>query len=168
MKTKILLVAILGMFFSIAVQAAEQKIAIVDPRLVLSKLPQAEAVSTKLKNEFSERQEKLKLLSEEITALQTKGQRDAPTMSESEVTNLQRQLESKISSFKLDEKSFKEDFTRRQKEELRKLQTKVFEAINAVSKQEGYDLVLAREAVFYAIDGADISNKVLQYISNSK
>ncbi|PIP78846.1 MAG: molecular chaperone [Gammaproteobacteria bacterium CG22_combo_CG10-13_8_21_14_all_40_8] len=167
-KKNLLVATFLGLALSFSAQAATQKIATVDPREILSKLPQTEAVSQKLKSEFTERQEKLKLLSKEINDLQEKGKRDAPTMSSTEVTQLSRDIEAKVNAFKLDEKSFKEDFQRRQKEELYKLQTQIFNAIDAVSKKSSYDLVLAKEVVLYGSESSDISDEVLKFMLDNK
>jgi outer membrane protein len=55
---------------------------------------------------------------------------------------------------------FREDFSIRRSDEINKLQKDILNAINALAKEEGYDLVVG-EGVVYANSRVDITDKIL-------
>jgi len=167
MKIKILLVLTAIFALSIA-GAAQLKIGVVNPQYILSKMPQKEIVSQKLKSEFGPRNTELLNLRKKINDLRKRIQRDSTTMSPSEITKLERQGQSMVSDIKLKEAAFKEDIQRRQREELQKLQGRIGQAINAVGKRDNYDIILRRDVVMYGKQAFDISPEVLKLITDLK
>ncbi len=148
--------------------AQAEKIAVVDMAAVFEQLPQREAVAKTLKSEFSDREAELKKKQDELRTMLEKSQRDAAIMSNTQKTDLQRQMESIRADIQLKGKALQEDFRKRSAEEQNKLLVKVQNAINALAKKEQYDLVLPRNAVVYMKPASDISGKVVEALSKGK
>ncbi|WP_354624135.1 OmpH family outer membrane protein [Psychromonas sp. MME2] len=122
--------------------AAEKadKIAVVFPSKIMQQTPQRERIIKQLEKEFKGRYEELQKLGKEISTLETTLNRDAEMMAESDLTSMQRNIEVKVSEYKLKRKAFEEDNRRRQGEEQQKALNMVRDVINAVAEKEGYDL----------------------------
>ncbi len=152
-------------FLSAPMMAHAEKIAVVDMGEVFEQLPQREQISQSLKTEFGDRVADVQKMQEEMRKLVEKQQRDGALMSESQKTELVREMESLKSDFQLKGKALDEDMRRRQGEEQNKLLVKVQEAINTIAAKESYDIVLQRGAVIYVKPDADISDQVVQALS---
>ena len=145
--------------------AADMNIGVVDVRAVIANTPQRESIAVTLQNEFKERGEGLKALEDEINKLEETRQNDAMTMSNQQMTETVRNIEAKVSDFKLKEKALQEDFKRRNEEEQRKLLILTKKAIDTVAANEKLDLVLQAESAAYVSQTLDISNKVIALMS---
>ena len=165
MKSTAAAVAISTSLFAGAAQA-QQKIGVVDMMNVFQQLPQREQISEKLQNEFQDRFEEMRQLEQKVQELRQKQERDASIMSEAEKTQLARELEQTISQAQLKSKALQEDTRARQNEERNKLLAKVQGVITDVAEEEGYDVVLQRNAVAYMKAGNDLSDEVVEKMSS--
>ena len=86
-------------------------------------------------------------------------------MSKDDVIKLQRDLQTKVATYKLKRKAFEEDNRRRQGEEQQKALKLVSEVINAVAKKGDYDIILNGEQIVFAKPAFDISDEVIKEIS---
>ena len=149
-----------------AVQAADaQKIGVVFPSKVMKESPQRARIIKQLESEFKGRYQELQNLEKSIQTLEAKIKKDGELLSKSDVTGLQRQIEGKVSDYKLKRKAFEEDNRRRQGEENQKILSVVSKVIDDIAKQGGYDLILNGEQIVFANPSLDISDKVIQAIS---
>jgi len=139
--------------------------AVVDTARIMQQLPQREAISKMLNQEFQPRAAELQRMQKEIVELDKKRQRDAALMSPQEQTDIMRKLEQLDAQIKLKGKAFKEDQQRRGQEEQGKLVGLLQNAIQAVSERNNYDLVVTKQAVLFAKPELDISDKVIQELS---
>lgn len=169
MKFRIL-TAIMSIFlFNTAIQAAEVKLGYASPNQILQKLPQTKLVFKKISDEFKDRQDQLMALQKEIQTLQEKGQKEATTMAESEAIKLKRQIESKYAKLKLGDQNLKEDVKARQNQELIKLKSRIYKAIQAVGKRDHYDLILPISALMFAGENVtDVSSEVIKSLTDPK
>ena len=85
-------VGIALMASSAVVNAAEQKIAVVDVASVFQQLPQREKVARQLESEFKSRASELQSLEKRIRDRMEKLQRDGSTMSNSDRTKAERDI----------------------------------------------------------------------------
>jgi outer membrane protein len=154
--------ALVPAFFAAQLAAADAKIGVVDVQEVLSKAPQAEAMAEKLKKEFQDRTDGLKKQESEIKAQAEKAQKDAPTMTEAQRIEAGRNIEKLKSDFQFKVKAYQDDIQRRRAEEMRLLEGKIGQAVNAIAAKEGLQLVLRREVVPYVQPDLDITAKVVQ------
>ena len=152
------------MLVAVAPSAWAQKIGVVDMRLVMSKLPQAESMMQNLETEFAERVAAVRKLQEELKALSEKQQKDALLMTDVQKTELSRQMESLNADFNRKGRNLQEDMQKRQQEEQQKLLQQVQLAINSLAEQEKFDVILQRGAAVYVNSAADISEKVVQAV----
>lgn len=138
---------------------------VIDMGRVLKSMPQSEQLQPMLQKEFADRMQEIQGLEKELNELVQQQQRDAALMSEQQKTELKRKFEELESSYQLKIKAFKQDSQRRQREEQNKLLVMVQKAVTEIQKSEGYDLVIARQAVVFATPEVDISEKVIAHLS---
>jgi outer membrane protein len=159
MKKKIAL--FLGLLLAANVSYAELKIGFVNIPAVLEKAPQAEKAKKRLEQKFSPRDKQLVAQQKEIQTMEEKLTKDAAVMSESEKSNLEKDLLNKKRDAKRSQQEFSEDFNASRNEELGKLQRHIIEAIREIAKAQNFDLLLT-EGVIYANDKIDVTAQVQQ------
>jgi outer membrane protein len=159
MKKKIAL--FLGLLVVANVSYAELKIGFVNIPAVLEKAPQAEKAKKRLEQKFSPRDKQLVAQQKEIQTMEDKLTKDAAVMSESEKSNLEKDLMNKKRDAKRSQQEFSEDFNASRNEELGKLQKHIIEAIREIAKDQNFDLLLT-EGVIYANDKIDVTAQVQQ------
>lgn len=145
---------------------AAGNIAIIDTNYIMAKVPQKDAINQKLKNEFSGREAELKRMGEEIEKERQDFLKNVTTMSESQAIETKRAIQKKISDFQLKEAAFKEDIEKRGREEQQKLGAQIRDAVEAVAKKGGYNMLIDRQAAPY-IDSSvpDVTDQVLAELS---
>jgi outer membrane protein len=146
--------------------AADYKVGFVDAGKVLEEAPQAEDARARLEKEFAPRDRELVKGQKEIREVEDKLVRDGAVMSESERTRLERELRASKRDLKRQQDEFRDDLNLRRNEELQKLQRQVFEAIQALAKQEKYDLILG-DGVIFANSRVDITPKIIDYLKRT-
>lgn len=161
MKTKIAL--LLGLLFAVNVCAAETKIAVVQMNTVLKESPELK----RLEQEFSSRVKQIKSLEGEIKSLEDKFNKDAAVMSESERSSMEKKLRDKSLDYKRVSEETGYDLNTRKNQELSKLQRRIVEAVQAIAKEQGFDLVLY-DGVLYANDSLDITAQVQKKLAATK
>jgi outer membrane protein len=159
MKKKIAL--FLGLLLVANVSYAELKIGFVNIPAVLEKAPQAEKAKKRLEQKFSPRDKQLVAQQKEIQTMEEKLTKDAAVMSESEKSNLEKDILNKKRDAKRSQQEFSEDFNASRNEELGKLQRHIIEAIREIAKAQNFDLLLT-EGVIYANDKIDVTAQVQQ------
>jgi outer membrane protein len=133
-------------------------------RIIKEAVP-AKNAQAKLEQEFSRREKDLQALGATLKSQADQLEREAPTLSESQRANRQKQLIELDRDFQRKRREFQEDLNTRRNEELQQ----VFERANRVVKQvadtEKYDLIL-QEAV-YVNPKHDITDKVIRALNAS-
>lgn len=157
--TRVALAAVL--MFGLAPTAMAQKIGYVNALKVLDQAPQAASARETLQKEFAERDRQLVAAQRDLKSMQDKLEKDAAVMSEGERSKLQRDLIAKQRDLQRDQDEFREDVNLRRNEEFGKIQKDIVGAIQAVAKEEGYDLVLS-EGVAFASEQVDMTNAVIE------
>ena len=140
--------------------AQETRLAFVNTQRVMDKAPQAQAARELLKNEFAPRDKKIVAMQKELKKLEEELTRNAAVLSESLRTRQERKITSLKRDIKRARDEFLEDLNLRRNEELGKLQKLIFDAIVAVAREAGYDIILG-DTVLYASERVDITDKVL-------
>ena len=159
-------VGIALMASSAVVNAAEQKIAVVDVASVFQQLPQREKVARQLESEFKSRASELQSLEKRIRDRMEKLQRDGSTMSNSDRTKAERDIAQMQADFNLKGRALEEDSRRRQAEERNKILRQVQDAVKAIANKEGYSAVIDTNAVVFARPDMDISSQVIKMVGN--
>lgn len=139
---------------------AQQKIAVVDVQQVIQGLPQLASIDASIQAEFGEQIQEIQRMGKDRDFLIEKLQRERATMSEAQITELEQQVNDVGRQLQEKGGPLQQNVQRRTEEERRKLLALIQTAIDAIAKEDGYDLVLNVNAVPYAEEEFDISTKV--------
>ena len=101
-----------------------------------------------------------------LRAASEKFERDAPTLSESQRSQRQRQLLEQDREFQRKSREFQEDLNARRNEELQAVLDRANRVVKQVAEAEKYDVIL-QEAV-YLNPQLDITDKVIKALNASK
>lgn len=170
MKTFTKIFATLGLvsfLMPASVMAEDFKIGVIDMRTILTKSPQAQAATEKLKKEFKAREEQLVQADKALKEKTEKLQRNSAVMSDGEKAKLEKELMISQRDLQRMQSEFREDATVRHQEETKKLIEKINAIVADIAKKEKYDLVLHSEAVPYSSKQVDITEKVIKAISTT-
>ena len=140
--------------------ADELKIGYVNYAKLMQESPQAKAVQTALRNEFSGRQRELQTQQQALKNKEAQLERDAPTMSAEQRTEAEQQLQDGNRQLSEKVNVYQDDFNARQNQELSKLQKILVEQVQNYAHAQKFDLVLA-DGVIFANPTIDITQPVL-------
>ena len=151
---------------SLATSASGQelKIGFVNTDRVFKEAAPALRSQKKLQEEFAPRDQEIKAVNAQATAVKAKLEKDGLTMAESE----QRALESELARLSREiqrlQREFREELNLRKQEELKVILRIANEEIVKIAAEENYDLIL-QEAV-YRSDRLDITDKVIKALED--
>jgi outer membrane protein len=123
----------------------------------------AKAAQAKLEQEFSRREKDLNELGNSLKASSDKFEREAPTLTESQRQQRQKQLVDQDREFQRKRREFQEDLNARKNEELQQVLDRANRVVKQVAEAEKYDLIL-QEAV-YINPKHDITEKVIKALN---
>ena len=146
-----------------SLNAAGYKIGVVDARAVLEESPQAERMAQALRREFEGRNRELIEMRQLITDLDVKLANDALKLTEQEKGNMERDRFRLSRDLARAEEVYKEDISFRRNEILTSLQEDIIEAIQAVSRENNFDIVLS-EGVNWASGRVNMTPLVIEYM----
>jgi len=142
---------------------AAEKIGFVDLPRLLQDSPQRQEASARVEKEFAERKQKIDALAARIKSTEDDLKRNSDAMSSSQLKRKESDLIALQRELKREQQYFNEDLSLRNNEELKKLQSVIFQTIEKVAKREGYDLVLA-EGIAYYSDKVNITGIILEQL----
>ena len=157
-----------AIFFSTAVlmvQAQEFRIGFVSTDRIFKEAATAKAAQTKLEQEFSKREKDLVDQGASLKAAADRLEREAPTLSESQRANRQKQLVDQDRDFQRKRREFQEDLNARKNEELQQVLERANKVVKQVAEAEKYDLIL-QEAV-YVNPKHDITETVIKVLNSA-
>jgi outer membrane protein len=143
--------------------AQESKVGYINTQRITTESAPAKAAQTKLEQEFSKRQKELSDLQPTLKALGEKLERDAPTLTESQRVNRQKELTDQNREFQRKRREFEEDLNARRNEELQQVLDKANKAVKLVAESEKYDLII--QEVVFSNAKHDITEKVLKLLN---
>jgi outer membrane protein len=164
LKGTIILLSLLlfaGMSQQPASAQSSLKIGFVNAAKILDQSPQAEQARKRLEKEFAPRDKALVDAQRSLRNIEDRLVKDGAVMSDAERRRLDRESRDQRRELKRAQEEFREDFNLRRNEELGKLQRLVYEAINSLAREEGFDLIVNEGAVIFASQQVDITNKVI-------
>jgi len=126
----------------------------------------AKAAQVKLEQEFSRREKELNDLGTALKTASERFEREAPTLSESQRQQRQRQLVEQDREFQRKRREFQEDLNARKNEELQQVLDRANRVVKQVAEAEKYDLIL-QEAV-YINPKHDITDKVIRALNAAR
>jgi len=147
---------------SLAAQAADLKVGVVNMQQLMAESPQGKKVMAEMKKEFGPRQQKLEAKQKQGQELQKKLQRNSSVMSKSERDETQKQLRDLQRELQVEGQSFQEDVQSERQEKLGGLQKVIMQAVQGYASENNYDLVLPSNASVYAGSSVDITDAVMK------
>jgi outer membrane protein len=161
--TQFLVVAGVTLAFSSLATAQEFKIGFVNTDRIFREANSALTAQTKLQQEFAKREKDLTGQGDALKGLSDKLERDAPTLTPSQLSTRQKQLAEQDRDFQRKRREFQEDLNARKNEELQAVLERANRVVKQVAEAEKYDLVL-QEAV-YINPKHDITDKVVKVLN---
>ncbi len=157
----VMLVGVLALGMS--AHAQDFKVGFVNTDRIFREANTAKAAQAKLEQEFSKREKELNDLGNTLKSLSDKFEREAPTLSESQRAQRQKQLLDQDRDFQRKRREFQEDLNARKNEELQQVLDRANRVVKQVAEAEKYDVVL-QEAV-YINPKHDITDKVIKALN---
>jgi outer membrane protein len=158
------LVLLVGaMALVVQAQADDFRVGFVNTDRIFREANTAKAAQAKLEQEFSKREKELNDLGNNLKNLSDKFEREAPTLSETQRAQRQKQLLDVDRDFQRKRREFQEDLNARKNEELQQVLERANRVVKQVAEAEKYDVVL-QEAV-YINPKHDITDKVIKALN---
>ena len=140
---------------------AASQVGFVDVPYLIDNSPQAKAASSELEQKFGPKQQKLQQMQQKFQALQQELQKDGLVMSEEDRQAKQQQLRDLKREIQQSQSAFREDLNIQRNNAFKSVREAVMKAVQALAKEEGYDLVVGQGAL-YASDAVDLTQRVLE------
>jgi outer membrane protein len=146
--------------------AQELKIGYVSSDRILREANPAKAASAKIEAEFNKRKKELDDMGSRVKAAEDKFEKDAPTLSETQRGQRQREVVEQGRDLQRKRREFQEDLNQRQNEELASVVERANKVIKQIAEQEKYDLIV-QDAVHWS-PRVDITKKVIDVLNAGK
>ena len=147
-------------------QAQDFKMGFVNTERIFREAASAKQAQAKLEQEFSRREKELLDAGNTLKAASEKFEKEAPTLSESQRNNRQKQLVEQDRDFQRKRREFQEDLNTRKNEEQQVVVERANRAVKQVAESEKYDVIF-QEAV-YINPKHDITDKVIKALNAAK
>ena len=155
-----------ALVLALQVQAQEFRVGFVNTDRIFREANTAKAAQAKLEQEFSRREKELTDQGNALKSLSDKFEREAPTLSENQRAQRQKQLLDQDRDFQRKRREFQEDLNARKNEELQQVLERANRVVKQVAEAEKYDVVL-QEAV-YINPKHDITDKVIKALNAAR
>jgi outer membrane protein len=136
------------------------KVAVVNVQQVLLQSSKVAEVNTKLQDQFKPRQEKLATQQKSLQEQMDKFNKDSSTMKPADRDALEKKLNDDKASFLKEAGAFQKEVNAEQNKAMQSILSQLSGIIAAMSKKDGYSLVLDSQAVVYSADASDITKQV--------
>lgn len=143
--------------------AQDFKMGFVNTERIFREADAAKQAQSKLEQEFSKREKELIDTGNTIKVASDKLEKEAPTLSESQRVNRQKQLMEQDREFQRKRREFQEDLNARKNEEQQLIIERANRAVKQVAESEKYDVIF-QDAV-YVNAKHDITGKVLKALN---
>lgn len=144
---------------------ADTKIAVIRFEDAVRQSPQYKVADQKMTSEFSKRKSDLEAQGKALEDDVKKYQRDGVTMSPDQRTKTEKDLGSRQIDIQQAQRKFQEDAQARQRDLTNDVVNKVRDAVVAVSKEKGYDVVIPEP--IYSATSLDITDEVLKRLNSA-
>lgn len=146
---------------------AEGRVGFVDVAQIMERMPEAAAVREEIQEEFGREERALRGAHEELMTLQERYERDSAVMGDAERQELEAQIIERRQTLQREQRQLQQQLDERSSREMRRLQQIIGEAVAAIAREEGYELVVY-DGVVYASEAVDLTEAVLQRVSDDQ
>ncbi|MCH8491750.1 MAG: OmpH family outer membrane protein [Idiomarina sp.] len=158
------LIALVASVAPAQAQNASPKIAVIDVARVFAEMPERDAISQRLEEEFAEPLAQLQQLEEEFEQLRERMQRDQAIMTEEELAAGQEELRQRASGLQRGGEQINQYMQQRESEERNQLLEKMFVVVDAYAAENGYDLIMDKGRMLFSSPAMDISDQIIERI----
>ena len=161
-------IAVLGFAaLTVAAQgaAAQLKIAVVNPDAAIGQCEEFKTFRDALLEEFSDEQSQVQQLQSDIEGLQQRVIDERDVMSETELREVQKEIENKGLDLDFRGKKLQKDVGDRQNEFFQEMTPKFQAVVNDLIEVERYDVVFERRSLLFANMKHDITAKVTEKLN---
>ena len=165
---KLVLVLFPLMLFSLLSGSVGQeaiKIGVVDTQHVLVNYSKAIEVDNKLKAAEKRWQENLVEIRDNITTLQEKKEKTELFVEEAQTATIEKDIQRLQQQYQEEFNQGREALIEKNREWMTPILKELEDLIKKVGKEENYDLIIDKQAVFYMNEKYDISNKLIDLIN---
>lgn len=161
------LIILSALFFAIPI-FAQVKIGYINSEAIMKELPEAQDAQRKLDNLVQEWQAELRKLESEWKQKYDAYDRDKLIMSDQTRAEKEKELvdlENRIMQYREQKFGQNGELFQKQEEFMKPIQNKIFNVLEKIAKEEGYDFVFDKSGeilLLYANEKYDLTNKVLQ------
>lgn len=145
--------------------AAQLKIAVLNTDLAIQQSEEFQTFREALRAEFADDEGALVQLNEDIAALRQRVIDERDVMSETELREVQKEIENKSLDLEFRDKKYRKDANDRGAEFLQTMNPKLQAVVNDLIEIERYDLVLPRQTLLFANMKHDITAKVTEKLN---
>lgn len=158
------LIALVASVAPAQAQNAAPKIAVLDVSRVFAEMPEREAISQRLEEEFAEPLAQLEQLEREFEALRERIQRDEAIMTEDEMMEAQNELRARAQGLQRGGEQINQYMNQRENEERNRLLEQMFVVVDAYAEEHGFDLIMDKGRMLYSSAAMDISDAIIERI----
>lgn len=153
---------VLPLMVGLSISHAETlKLGVVDLQQIIE--PQDNVIRQKLNAQFSDRQSKIRDAEQTINETTQRLQNEAGlTLGENEANELQDSIQAQQRSVSAMVENLQADYSRSYNREMNQYLQKVKESIDTFSSENGYDLILQKDAIPYSSSALDVTQSVLK------
>lgn len=146
-----------------ASQVGNLKLGFVNFRRIMGTIPQLNEIKQQLDGEFAEQRAKLVAAQKSLQDMETQA---TQISGDQNYDTLESQLIAKRREVSRMDSSLRDNYSVRRNEELAKLQRLVLDQILAISKEQGYDVILNDTGVIYVSPRADLTALVIERMNS--
>jgi len=143
-----------------AQQGAAIKIGYVDMKRLIDSAPQMVEARARLEREFGARDREFSADQTRLAEMDARVRDGAATLPAAELDTLRRQADALRRSIERTRTRLREELAQRSEQELTQLEARVANAVSALAREEGYDLIVPSPVIF-ASGRIDITDRVL-------
>jgi len=146
---------------------AQSRLGFVSLDRILHDAASAQRAQKKIEAEFSKRDQELGKLAEQLKRMQENLDKNSVTMSDTERSRRERELNDANRDFQRKQREFREDLQARRNEELSSIIARANEIIRKLAESEKLDIVFQQDQVVWASPRIDITDKVVKALDAS-
>lgn len=151
-----------------AVAMAELKIAVVDPVMAIGETNEVKNRTNAIEAEVKEQESKLRRLRDEIVEIEERLKKEDMTLGKDQKRDLTDKRDGKMFEFRSLQQTVQKRVSEDQQELLEIMRPKFELAVGTVASEQGFDLVLNKQAALFADSALDITQAVTQKINSMK
>lgn len=165
-KFKLLIIAMLSVFSMTAIAA--EKIVVINEQKAVAESNEAKLFLKKFESDKAAEKAELRALEAELKAMQERFKKDQAILSEEEKRKTNQTMQEKFEEFQFRGKQLQKEYKAAEQELLRSMLPKLNDALSALMKKNGYDLILRSQVVVSMSPKLDITDLVVEQLNSAK